>query len=68
MRPDAISMIVILFIVVAIFGPKNLPKLGEMFGKAIREFKGVKDSLPSHDDFSLDDDEKPRPRKPHEEA
>lgn len=33
------ELIVVLIIVVIIFGPKQLPKLGRMFGKTIRGFK-----------------------------
>lgn len=33
------ELIVVLIIVVIIFGPKQLPKLGKMFGKTVRGFK-----------------------------
>ena len=38
-RPDFWSLLVILVIVLLIFGPKNLPKIGHALGKGIREFK-----------------------------
>lgn len=33
------ELIVVLIIVLIIFGPKQLPKLGRMFGRTIRGFK-----------------------------
>ncbi len=32
-------MIILLVIILVIFGPKNLPKIGQALGKGIREFK-----------------------------
>ena len=39
MRIGTTELIVILVIALLIFGPKNLPKLGKMFGKTINGFK-----------------------------
>jgi sec-independent protein translocase protein TatA len=50
-----LQLLIILVIVIAIFGPSNLPRLGAMFGKFLRELKGLKEELPSKDDLKLDD-------------
>ena len=39
MRIGPQELIIVLIIVLVIFGPKNLPKLGKMFGKTINGFK-----------------------------
>jgi sec-independent protein translocase protein TatA len=49
---------VIFIIVLVIFGPKSLPKIGQSLGRGIREFK---DAAKGFTD-DLDDDE-PRPRR-----
>lgn len=33
------ELLIIFVIVLLIFGPKNLPKLGRMFGSGVREFR-----------------------------
>ena len=44
MRIGTNEMLIILVVVLLIFGPKNLPKLGKMFGKTINGFKkGMED-------------------------
>lgn len=44
MRIGPQELIIVLIIVLVIFGPKNLPKLGKMFGKTINGFKkGMED-------------------------
>ena len=44
MRIGPRELIIVLIIVLVIFGPKNLPKLGKMFGKTINGFKkGMED-------------------------
>ena len=54
MRIGTNELLVILVIALLIFGPKNLPKLGKMFGKTINGFKkGMED-----DDDSDDSEEK----------
>ena len=40
MRIGTNELLIILVVVLLIFGPKNLPKLGKMFGKTI---KGMED-------------------------
>ena len=45
MRIGPQELIIVLIIVLVIFGPKNLPKLGKMFGKTINGFKkGMEES------------------------
>ena len=45
MRIGPKELIIVLIIVLVIFGPKNLPKLGKMFGKTINGFKkGMEES------------------------
>ena len=34
-----------IFVVVLLFGPRQLPKLGRSLGETIREFRGIKKSL-----------------------
>ena len=54
MRIGTNELLIILVVALLIFGPKNLPKLGKMFGKTINGFKkGMED-----DDDSDDSEEK----------
>ena len=39
MRIGTQELIIILVVVLTIFGPKNLPKLGKMFGQTMKGFK-----------------------------
>ena len=41
MRIGPQELIIVLIIVLVIFGPKNLPTLGKMFGKTMKNFKAV---------------------------
>ena len=44
MRIGTNELLIILVVVLLIFGPKNLPKLGKMFGMTINGFKkGMED-------------------------
>ena len=44
MRIGPTELLMILIVVLIIFGPKNLPKLGKMFGKTMKGFKeGIED-------------------------
>ena len=44
MRIGTNELLIILVVVLLIFGPKNLPKLGKMFGKTMNNFKkGMED-------------------------
>ena len=42
MRIGTNELLIILAVALLIFGPKNLPKLGKMFGKTINGFKAAK--------------------------
>ena len=50
MRIGPTEIFMILIVVLIIFGPKNLPKLGKMFGKTM---KGLQEGINDDDD---DDD------------
>ena len=39
MRIGTNELLIILVVALLIFGPKNLPKLGKMFGKTMNNFK-----------------------------
>ena len=44
MRIEPTEIFMILIVVLIIFGPKNLPKLGKMFGQTMKGFKeGIDD-------------------------
>ena len=50
MRIGTNELLIILVVALLIFGPKNLPKLGKMFGKTIHGFKkGMEDEEGSDD-------------------
>ena len=45
MRIGTNELLIILVVVLLIFGPKNMPKLGKMFGKTMNNFKkGMEES------------------------
>ena len=50
MRIGMNELIIILVVVLIIFGPKNLPKLGKMFGKTMKSFKAGMDDVPDDDE------------------
>lgn len=39
MRASTTELLVVLIIVIVIFGPKQLPKLGRMLGASLKSFK-----------------------------
>jgi sec-independent protein translocase protein TatA len=51
--PQGSEFIIILIVVLLIFGPKNLPKLGKMIGNTLKEFKGAASKVTE----SLDEEE-----------
>lgn len=60
MRIGTTELLVVLIIVVLVFGPKNLPKLAKMFGKASKNFKeGMEED---------DDEEEVKPKKKTKKA
>ena len=68
MRIGTTELIVILVIVLLIFGPKNLPKLGKMFGKTINGFKkGMEDEESSDDDAEEKTEKKAAKKKDEDE-
>ncbi len=52
------ELIIILVIILIIFGPKNLPKIGQALGKGIKEFKDAAKGL------SEESEEEPEEKKP----
>ena len=50
MRIGTNELLIILVVALLIFGPKNLPKLGKMFGKTINGFKKGMDEDANDDD------------------
>ena len=68
MRIGTTELIVILVIALLIFGPKNLPKLGKMFGKTINGFKkGMEDEESSDDDAEEKTEKKAAKKKDEDE-
>ena len=62
MRIGTNELLIILVVVLLIFGPKNLPKLGKMFGKTMKNFKE------GMDDVDENGDAKPAETKTEEKA
>ena len=60
MRIGPQELIIVLIIVLVIFGPKNLPKLGKMFGKTMKNFKEGMEDVDENGDAKPAG---PRPRK-----
>ncbi len=55
------ELILLLVIVLIIFGPKNLPKIGQALGKSIKEFrKASRDIKKEFEDEEEEDDEEQR--------
>ena len=44
------ELVVVLVIVLIVFGPKNLPKIGQALGRSIREFKDATKGIVQEDD------------------
>ena len=64
MRIGTNELLIILVVALLIFGPKNLPKLGKMFGKTINGFKkGMED-----EESDSDDDEEKTEKKAAKKA
>ena len=62
MRIGPQEFIIVLIIVLVIFGPKNLPQLGKMFGKTMKNFKE------GMEDVDENGDAKPAETKTEEKA
>ena len=67
MRIGTTELIVILVIALLIFGPKNLPKLGKMFGKTMNNFKKGMEDEDSDDDSGEKTEKKASKKKDDEE-
>ena len=66
MRIGTNELLIILVVVLLIFGPKNLPKLGKMFGKTMNNFKkGMEE--PEDSDDSEEKAEKKAAKKDEDE-
>jgi len=66
MRIGTNELLIILVVALLIFGPKNLPKLGKMFGKTISGFKkGMEE--PEDSDDSEEKAEKKAAKKDEDE-
>ena len=65
MRIGTNELLIILVVALLIFGPKNLPKLGKMFGKTMSNFKKGMDE--SDEDESTDKKEEPKSEKKDDE-
>jgi sec-independent protein translocase protein TatA len=50
MRVSTLELVIVLVVVLLIFGPKNLPKLGRMFGRAFRKLRGDVDESEDTDE------------------
>jgi len=43
--PGGSEWLVIFFIILVVFGPRNLPKIGQAIGRGIREFKDASEGI-----------------------
>lgn len=65
------ELIIILIVILIIFGPKNLPKIGQALGRGIREFKDASRGLTQFDDDDQSNQHKsaaPKSIQSHEEV
>ena len=67
MRIGTNELLIILVVALLIFGPKNLPKLGKMFGKTINGFKKGMDEDANDDDDAEEKTEKQVSKKDEDE-
>ena len=67
MRIGTNELLIILVVALLIFGPKNLPKLGKMFGKTINSFKKGMDEDANDDDDAEEKTEKKASKKKDED-
>ncbi|WP_302716650.1 twin-arginine translocase TatA/TatE family subunit [uncultured Senegalimassilia sp.] len=60
------ELLIILVVVLLIFGPKNLPKLGSAIGKSVKSLRDGMSSDEGKPEIELDEDEEvevPQPKK-----
>ena len=67
MRIGTNELLITLVVALLIFGPKNLPKLGKMFGKTINGFKKGMDEDANDDDDAEEKTEKKASKKKDED-
>ena len=67
MRIGTNELLIILAVALLIFGPKNLPKLGKMFGKTINGFKKGMEEPEDSDGDSEEKAEKKAAKKDEDE-
>ena len=67
MRIGTNELLIILVVALLIFGPKNLPKLGKMFGKTINGFKKCMEENEDSDGDSEEKAEKKAAKKDEDE-
>ena len=67
MRIGTNELLIILVVALLIFGPKDLPKLGKMFGKTINGFKKGMDEDANDDDDAEEKTEKKASKKKDED-
>ena len=67
MRIGTNELLIILVVVLLIFGPKNLPKLGKMFGKTMSNFKKGMEETDDDDDASEKKEEVKKAEKKDDE-
>ena len=67
MRIGTNELLIILVVALLIFGPKNLPKLGKMFGKTINGFKKGMDEDANDDDDAEEKTEKKASKRKDED-
>lgn len=57
MRASTTELLVVLVIVIVIFGPKQLPRLGKMLGASLKSFKkGMEEDTPKADDTDSEEE------------
>ena len=61
------EIVIVLVIVLVIFGPKQLPKLGKMFGKTMKEVRSGMETLEENLDEPKATDVAEAPKKSDEE-
>jgi Sec-independent protein translocase protein TatA len=55
--PDLVVVLILILIIVLIWrGPKNLPEIGRMFGRGVREARAEAAKLRTEDDTPKDGD------------
>ncbi|MCQ2442698.1 MAG: twin-arginine translocase TatA/TatE family subunit [Oscillospiraceae bacterium] len=58
MRASPTELLIVLAIVIVIFGPKQLPRLGKMLGQSLKSFKkGMEDDESTKSADEVKDDE-----------